>query len=276
MISSTRHLSLRVTKVLIVFFLIASLGCKKEPEQTDYVAKVNNSYLTREEFASLVDTSTTNQTRKNEIIRIWIQRELLYQKAEREGILKEEYNLTVTRSARQLAGAMLIDKMLKAENFEFDQKEIKAYYDENINEFRVPSEAFVLNTVEFIDEDKAITFRNLAIESDWRKATTQFLNDQSIVNQKSNQFLLAHEINPAALSRIVNELYPQEISIVISSKPGYYSVVQLIEKIAAGSTPALENIKQEVEKRLIAVKRQILIDEFIKDLYSKSEIDIKN
>lgn len=276
MISSTRHLSLRVTKILIAFFLITSLGCKKEPEQTDYVAKVNNSYLTREEFASLVDTSTTNQTRKNEIIRIWIQRELLYQKAEREGILKEEYNLTVARSARQLAGAMLIDKILKDENFEFDQKEIKAYYDENINEFRVPSEAFVLNTVEFIDEDKAITFRNLAIESDWRKATTQFLNDQSIVNQKSNQFLLAHEINPAALSRIVNELYSQEISIVISSKPGYYSVVQLIEKIAAGSTPALENIKQEVEKRLIAVKRQILIDEFIKDLYSQSEIDIKN
>lgn len=277
MINSTRHLSLRVIKTLLALSLFSFYSCEKEPEKIDYVARVNNSYLTREEFSSLVDTSSADQIKKDDVIRNWIHSELLYQKAEREGILKDkDYSLILSQSAKQLAGAMLIDKILRYENISLDQKEVKSYFDENTNEFRVPVNSFVLNIAEFIDEEKAIGFRNLAIESDWKKAVAQFSANQAIINQRSNKFLLVHEINPAALSRLVNELYPLEISIVISLKPGYYSVVQLVEKIPAGSVPAFDNIKQDVEKRLLALKRQIFIDDFLKDLYEKNEIEIKH
>lgn len=277
MINSTGHSSLRAIKTVLAVSLISFFSCEKEPDQIEYVARVNNSFLTGEEFSSLVDTSTIDQTKKDDVIRSWIHSELLYQKAEAEGILRnKEYNLTITQSAKQLAGAMLINKILNDANISMDQKEAKTYYDDNINEFRVPVNAFIINIAEFIDEDKAIAFRNLAIESDWKKAVAQFSNNQFIVKYGFNEFFLFHEINPAALSRLVNELYPLEISIVISLKPGYYSVVQLIEKIPAGSVPSFENIKQAVEKRLLAIKRQIFIDEFLKELYSKNEIVIKH
>lgn len=277
MIHSTRHLSQRVIKIFISLLPVLFIGCEKEPDNFDYVAKVNNSYLTREEFASLVDTSTASQIRKNEVIARWIQAELLYQMAEREGLLTQgQYKTTLQKSERELAGALMIDRMIKAENIETDPNEIKTYYEKNINEFRIPTEAYALNLAEFIDEDKAIRFRNLAVNTGWSKAVTQFISDEYVVNHRSNRLFLSYEINPAPLFRLVNELYPQEISIVISSKPGYYTVVQLLERLTDGSVPSFEYVEQNAKDRVIAIKRQALLNNFIKELYSKSKIEIKN
>ncbi len=166
--------------------------------------------------------------------------------------------------------------MIKAENIETDPKEIRTYYEKNMNEFRIPTEAYALNLAEFIDEDKAIIFRNLAVNTGWSKAVTQFISDEYVVNHRSNQLFLSYEINPAPLYRLVKELYPQEISIVISSKPGYYSVVQLLERLPDGSVPSYEYVEQNAKERVIAIKRQALLNNFIKELYSKSKIEIKN
>lgn len=276
MISCKKHLRPRITKVFILFVIVTFSSCQKESEEVVYVAKVNNSFLTREEFASLVDTSTASELKKNDVIRDWIHREVLFQRAEREGILNDKkFNQILSQSVRELAGAMLIEKLLSEDNYSPDSKDLKSYFDVNKNEFRVVADAFIINLAEFLDEEKAIRFRNIAVESDWKKALSQFSNDPAIVNQISNKLFLSYQINPASLARIVKELYPKEISIVISTKPGYYSVAQLIEKIETGSTPAFENIQDEVVNRVKAIRRQTLVDEFLKQLYSKSNIEIK-
>lgn len=276
MISCKKHLRPRITKVFILFVIVTFSSCQKESEEVVYVAKVNNSFLTREEFASLVDTSTASELKKNDVIRDWIHREVLFQRAEREGILNDKkFNQILSQSVRELAGAMLIEKLLSEDNYSPDSKDLKSYFDVNKNEFRVVADAFIINLADFLDEEKAIRFRNIAVESDWKKALSQFSNDPAIVNQISNKLFLSYQINPASLARIVKELYPKEISIVISTKPGYYSVAQLIEKIETGSTPAFENIQDEVVNRVKAIRRQTLVDEFLKQLYSKSNIEIK-
>lgn len=277
MMNYIKHLNRNLIKIIpLIFFLLSNFGCDKEPVVVDYVVKVNDSFLTREELASLVDTSEFNDSSINEVLNSWIHRELLFQEARREGILKEKkFNEILIQSERELAGAILIDKMLSLDNYTIDTEELKNYYEENISEFKIPTEAYAINSMEFIDEDKAISFRNLAVKNDWQKASSQFSGDPTIVSQLSRQFVLTFEIVPSALTRILNELYPQEISIVIPIKPGYYSVVQLIEKIEKGRTPPFEYIQNEVYKRAYAQRRQILVDEYLKKLYSNSDIEIK-
>lgn len=271
------HLNLRVTNTLIALFIINFSGCREEAEDIDYVARVNNSYLTRDELSSLVDTTLTSEARKNEIITKWIYRELLYQQAKKEGILEsKDFTRSISQSERELAGAILLNNLFQNEPIDIKPGEIKGYYDNNPGEFRLPFEGFVLNIADFIDEDKAIEFRNMAVESDWTKALKKFNSDQSIIKQKSTQIYLAYELNPASLARLVNLLYPLEISIVISTKPGYYSVVQLIEKLPAGSVPAFEYVKHEVSERVTAIKKQEVINEYILELYSSGKIEIKN
>ena len=96
-----------------------------------------------------------------------------------------------------------------------------------------------------------------------------------MVNNTLSDLVEEGNIYPSQLSRIIKDFYPEEISIVISEKPGYYSVVQLMDKYGKESIPPFEIIKSEVEKRFIAEKKQILVEEFLKDLYSKNEIEIK-
>ncbi len=277
MINCTWHLSLNEIKAFFILVSLAFISCEKQGEKVDYVARVNNSYLTREEYASLVDTSTANQSRKNEIISRWIQSELFYQQAEREGLLnREEFKIILRRSERELAGALLLDKFISSERIKADRNEVIDYFEKNINEFRLPSEGLLLNLAEFIDEEKAIKFRKQAIETGWEKAISNFLNDKSVVNYKSNQLFLDYEINPQPIARLVNQLYPLEISIVISAKPGYYSVVQLLARLASGSVPDIDYVYAEAEQRVIAIKRQALVNSYIKNLYSKSKIEIRN
>jgi hypothetical protein len=82
-------------------------------------------------------------------------------------------------------------------------------------------------------------------------------------------------IYPMQLSRIVKDFYPEEISIVITEKPGYYSVVQLLGKYGKQSIPPFEIIKPTVEKRFLAEKKKLLVEEYLRDLYSQNEIEIK-
>lgn len=105
----------------------------------------------------------------------------------------------------------------------------------------------MLNRVYFTDEEKAIRFRNNAINSDWANAVNVFSEDSSI--NKSYTFALIDEysIYPNQLNKIINDLYPQEISIVITEKPGYYSIVQMIKNLKNSILP-FELIKSDVKK----------------------------
>ena len=82
------------------------------------------------------------------------------------------------------------------------------------------------------------------------------------------------DIQPVRLLRILEGLYPLEISIVIPDERGYYSVVQLLAKYAAGSIPAFHAVKSEVERRYKAALTELAVENYINELYSLSEVEI--
>lgn len=277
MMNSTRHLKLTLTNAVIALMLVSITGCKQEEPDTDYIARVNDSYLSREEFSSLVDTVTAGEDRKNELITKWIHRELLYQKALNEGILQNsEYDRIIQHSSRELAGALLLQRIIDNENLIVNVNEAKSYYEKNKNDFRSPFDSYILNSAEFLDEDTAIQFRNIAVDIGWEKAVNQFSKNNNIINLKNNRLVSDFEINPASLYRMVNDLYPLEISIVISTRAGYYTVVQLIEKLSAGSVPSFEYVQKEAIERVSAIKKQEIVNDYLKNLYASGKIEIKN
>ena len=112
MMKLKRHLNLE--KKISLFVIAAALfsGCGNEQEKTDYVARVNNSFLTRDEFSHIIDTSVASNVQKNEVIRNWIDRELVYLQAKKEGITgNKEYNMLIKDSEKELAGSFLIKKI---------------------------------------------------------------------------------------------------------------------------------------------------------------------
>jgi hypothetical protein len=270
------HLNKTLTKILFLFGVLVFTGCSEEQKKDDFVARVNESYLTREDLASLADTVNLNSAQKEQLIKNWIYKEVLFQAAEKEGITKrDDYLNIVKKSSTELAAAMLIDEYVSKEKINYSDEDLITYYESNKNYFRLNTNSYLINKVIFNNEDNAIKFRSLAIDSEWKKAVSAFINDSSLVINTVSDLVEESNIYPMQLSRIIKDFYPEEISIVITTKPGYYSIVQLLNKLGRESIPPYDIVKIKVEKRFLAEKKKLLVEEYLKNLYSQNEIEIK-
>jgi len=277
MMNSIRHLS-RLNKISLMFIAASILtGCGKEQPKTEYVARVNNVYLTKKELASLIDTISVNTLYKSEVIRNWVNREILFQKAKNDGILQQDdYKKLIKNSNKELAGVLLLDSYISSVTINFEQRDIINYYKENSNDFKLRDKSYLLNIIHFSNENRAVEFRSLVLDSDWQKSMNVFYGDSEIISTENKVLLKEQDIYSIKVLRMVKRLHPLEISIVISEREGYYTVVQVLKQYLKGSLPSFDVIKQDVEKRYLAEKRKELIENYIKDLYSNNEIEIIN
>ena len=277
MMNSIRHLSRlnKISLMLIAAFILT--GCGKEQPKTEYVARVNDAYLTKKDLASLIDTTMVNTLYKSEVIRNWVNREILFQKAKNEGILQQDdYKGLINNSGKELAGVLLLESYISSVTINFEQRDLINYFEENSNDFKIPDISYLLNIIHFSNEDRAVEFRSLVLDSDWQKAMNIFYGESEIINNENKVLLKEQDVSSIKVLRVVKRLHPLEISIVISEREGYYTVVQVLEKYLIGSLPSYDVIKQDVEKRYLAEKRKELLENYIKDLYSQNEIEVIN
>jgi len=277
MMNSIRLLS-RLNKISLMLIAASILtGCGKEEPKTEYVARVNDAYLTKKELASLIDTTMVNTLHKSEVIRNWVNKEILFQKAKNEGILKQDdYKRLVQNSGKELAGVLLLDSYISSVKINFEQRDLINYFNENSNDFKLADNSYLLNIIHFSNEDRAVEFRSLVLDSDWQKAMNIFYGDSAIINNENEVLLKEQDVSSIKVLRVVKRLHPLEISIVISEREGYYTVVQVLKIYTIGSVPSYNVIKQDVEKRYLAEKRKELLENYIKDLYSENEIEVIN
>jgi hypothetical protein len=230
-----------------------------------------------EQLADMIDTASTNNFYRSEIIRNWINNELLYQEAVKKGILQDEkFKKLINKSTKELAASLLLQKYYQDAKVSYEPKDVEDYYNQNKEEFIRFYDSYFVNIISFNNEDKAIQFRSTVLESDWERALNIFKDDSSLVYEKTKVLLYAFEIHPIALERIVTSLNPGEVSIVIKDEPGRFTVVNEIQKYNKGTTPPFEVIKTLVEGRFVEFKKENLIQSYIKDLYSNNDIEVRN
>lgn len=270
-----RHLNLKSNFLLLVSILLFISGCGRDEQKKNYVAKVNNSYLTEEELTAISGANGGQKFFKEEIIHNWVDRELLYQLAKKEGIIETaEFKRILNSSEKELAAAMLLEK-LYAENVPaFKPEELKSYFEENKDLFRTTQPSYILNTSEFSDENKAIKFRTAAVESDWSKALNFFNNDPALVKHEFNKLYYAYDLQPQGLTRLAGELESGEVSLIIPADKNFV-VIELISRLESGTIPPYDVIKDRIENRFVAVKRSEFLKNFFRELYSSNEIDVK-
>jgi hypothetical protein len=269
---------LNKTKLIPILIIVAALfhGCNGDKPRNDYVAKVNDSYLSGDEVAEMIDTSAGQKFYRNEVVKNWIEKELLYQAALEDGITKEAgFQRLIENSRKELAVSMYLQKYLENETFRYTDKDLESFYEANKNDFKLFTDTYIINRVDFINEDKAVLFRSTVMESDWNKALKMFSEDSSFILSYTKRKFSDYEIHPAELYRVVTSLNPMEVSILLTFNEGMYTVVQVEQKFLKDSTPSFEIVKDEVESRFLKLHKDQSYRELMKDLYSNNEIEIK-
>jgi hypothetical protein len=271
-----RH-SWKKNNLLLVFIAaVFFTGCGKEPDKKDYVAKVNDSYLTRIELDRMTDTLYKNNFYRNELIRNWIDRELLFQQAVSEGIVEEEeFTRIIDESRKSLAAAMYLEKISEQYDFEYTDDDLEKFLDSNKDDFKLNHDTYFLNEAEFATEEDAFDFRTSVLQKDWL-STIESGKYNNFLKKESNFLLSEDEIYPLSVRNILEELYPLEVSIAINTDSSTFTIVQVIEKYPIGTIPPFNLIKKKVEERFISNEKRKYLNEYIKRLYSGNEIEVKS
>ena len=261
----------------IIFPLFLLYACNEPQKPASYVARVNGSYLTEEDVSQLIDSQFVSEKSRTSIIKNWVRQEVLYQEAVKEGITKtKSFQKSIESAKRELAAAILLEKFSSSSKPVYTNEDLENYYNENQTSFKLPFNSYFLNRINFSNENTAVQFRTEVISSGWKQAEDNFARDTTILNIANGILLSEQDIYPAKLLRILEGLYPLEISIVISDDRGYYTVVQLLDKYSAQTIPPFEAVKTEVRRRYLSEQTELNTEDYINDLFTKNEIEINN
>lgn len=271
-----KHFNLIKNVVLFLFAVSFLSGCGNKKRQKNFVAKVNNVYLTGGELAEMIQADNYRHY-KSEIIRSWVIHELLYQQAKKEGILNGiSYKRIIGNSKKELAGALLVQKVFNKQKITYVDKDIEDYYSLHKNEFELSYKSYLINRIDFNNENNAVQFRNIVLENNWVGALDVFVGDTSIIQSSAKKLLYDYELSPPELYKVVKELNPGDVSIVLHYRRNNFTIVQLLKKFGKGTIPSLELIRKRVIKRFIADKKNILLKNYINNLYSNNDIEVKH
>ncbi len=268
-------LKMKIEVIAFALPLFILLACSESKKPEKYIAKVNDSYLTEPELDSMIDSQFVSEKSKSVIIKNWVRREILFQEAVKEGLTDtKEFAATLELSKKELAAALLLEKYAAGMQQQFTQDELENFFEENQSSFRLPFNSYFLNRANFSERDAAVMFRSALIMNEWNGAVNEVKHTQQLVDLADSILIPEQDIQPVSLLRILEGLYPLEISIVIPDERGYYSVVQLIDKYSAGTIPPFSAVKSEVDKRYKSALTELAVENYINDLYSLSEIEI--
>lgn len=262
--------------LIIIILLLAVTSCKSEiPVKEVYIAEVGNTKLTQKELEKHLGSNVGITKYKDEFVRDWVEKEILAQISIENKLLTENnYTRIIENSKRELAAAIAVADFLKSYKIEISDAELKEYFNVNEEDYNFSDDAYILNLVSFSNEESAIRFRNNAIIDGWEKAVERLVEDDELLESKQDKIFKLSEIQSRRISRVLQKLYNDEISLVIETELNNFVVVQQIDKINQNSIPNFKYVKNDVYKSFLILKQKEIIRNYLDSLLTQKNIKI--
>ena len=263
-------------KISLFLSALAIVACDNTAEQKEtIIAQVGNSRLTKSELNLSLKSNIGSKKYKDEFIKEWIETEILYQLAEEDQLLNyENYDRIISESKKELAAAISINNYLEQHPVIYNDSVLVSFFSQNKDDYSSKTDAYILNLVIFKDEESAIKFRNNAIEENWDDAIKSFSGNTALVEEGMNKVYKFSQIQSKKLLRILNELYKEEISLVVQTELNDFVVVQMIDKINRDSVPQFNYVKDQVQESYIIYNQREMVRNFLDSLITEKKVKV--
>ncbi|MCX8011428.1 MAG: hypothetical protein N3A61_09770 [Ignavibacteria bacterium] len=272
----------RIKIKIVIFSLIylgfAYVGCSKTEQPKEYIARVGDKVLTKDDIPKLIDTTGLTKDEINEFIHNWVETELLAQAAENEDIQANDDFLTQENLNRK---KLLAAKFLKSKLDEYQvivsEKEIEEYYATRADDLIFLDNTYKLNMIYLNNFQKAVDFRNnISLKLDFKNAVNMFLKPEDKAETIFDIYLKDFELVPSVLAEMIPTMEVGEISYPIQIQKGKYLIVQLAGKSVSGEKPKLEFAREMIIERLKIEKMKSYYKSLISQLTEDIQIEIKD
>ncbi len=246
------------------------VGCRQEAPPPDYVARLGDRYLLRADLDEVLASQRFAQDSTEatqQIVQRWVENELLYQEAMRLGLRNDA---EVARLLEENERSILIDAVLETLYNEFaanpSQDDIRAYYEQNRPQLQL-REPFVRVRL-FASADRATTesaaralaaMRNTAEgDSLWQVLGSEADDPLAAINlsasyyPESRLFLSEPYLREALQGLPVGRVTP------VIEGDSLFHVLQMVDRVPAGTAPEPNWIEDELRTRLIIQNRKLM------------------
>ncbi len=260
------------TTILILAVLTA---CEEKKVSPNIVAKVDNKVLTESELKKDLSETINKKKFREEFIRRWIESEVMFLEASKQKLLTDSnYKRIIEKSKIELAAALLEQNFFEKNKINYTINDLKRFFLKRKNDYRLNDAAYLLNAAEFNNEDDAVNFRFLSMDSNWRNAFKIYNSNKSLIKKADNKLLFGYQVQPKKLLRVVKSLDIGETSIVFQTEPNKFAVVQLLKKLKRNEVPPFNFVKNQVKERYLLLKARLMFKRYLNNLYKSYNVQI--
>ncbi|MBN2425211.1 MAG: peptidyl-prolyl cis-trans isomerase [Calditrichaceae bacterium] len=263
-----------IWKIFFLYIIISS--CTSETEQpNDFVAQVNDQYLLNEQLQYSIPEGLDDDlvfALKKELINSWVENEIIYQSALNEGFSlgsKEQY--LINSYKKSLLIQIYLNQKLDRD-YAISQKDINEYYREHKREFiRNTDEVHIIHL--FTEQSDRAIFSEIAETGDLMQIIRKYYFNEKSTKELPNGDLgyIAANRLPEIIMRMLTRQKTGSVSQPIKTNDGYH-FIQLIDWQKEGTQKGIEQVKNEITRRLQADRRNTELERFLEGLKQKAQI----
>jgi len=261
--------------------LVPAAGCGNTPSNVEFVARVGNHYLSRDELnlalkSNPIPLDTVEASRQ--IIDQWVTNELLYQEAQRKHLYEIPHvKKLLHENERSVLISAYINRLYAEHAEDPPAQSIEMYFDQHKDQLKL-REPFV--RVRYLSQpsvDSARVARRLLqaslttqnADSAWAKIASRFADDADGSLALDRSFFPVSRLFNAlpSVQDALRHLSIGHIAPLIFAS-GTYHVLQLVDKKPTGSLPEIAWVEQELKERLAIEAR--------KQMYARQVQRLKN
>ena len=269
-------LNQKKNRVVAFGLLLLTLASCSEMKDQNYIARVGESILTESMIDDAIGKNEESKIFREELIRKWIEKNLIYLSAVDKGIVEsEKYSELLENAKLEIANAIVIRLLIDKNTQSVTNKKLEKYYVENISEFKLAANRIKYSQVSFSSKSIAIEFRRKLVSNDWKNLTEEFSNRDALLFSSQNNFEYIFNILPMRVRIELSKLEENGVSGVIETSQGIFTILQLTKSYKKNDVPEFNEIEIDIKEKYIAKNRKEVYNNYIKQLYSEygSEIE---
>ncbi len=272
--------------------LLAALGCslalavacqpKTSPES--YVARVGDVYLMQDETHAALNNlppRLDSTEARRQFIDQWVTNELLFQEALRLNLrTRQDVQRRLKESERSVLIDALVSQLFEQEREAPFPAEIRAYFERHKEQLRLREPFARVRYLFTTEADSARLARRLlqqatssaaTADSVWAQLVSRFAEDPELSLTLSGNYFPESRlfIEQPVLRQHLAQLRPGQLAPLIDLN-GYTHLLQLEDRVPAGSIPELSWIEDQVQRQLTIDARKQMYERQVQRLRTEA------
>jgi peptidyl-prolyl cis-trans isomerase C len=248
-----------------------------EGEDAIVLARAGESVLTLSELDEMVPADYRGSygvAEKRELVKRWVETELIYQEAMRMGIDREpEIDSKVAEFRRLLLENELLERELSAK-IEITTEDIETFYRENPDLFVREKDEVGLSQIVVDSLELAMGLRE-RLESEpelFGELADEHSRGRISKGGEVGYYAIDEIVEP--LGEAARSLRVGEISPVVSV-PGYgYFIIRVTDQKPAGTMKEFDAVKNEIRDMLLVSREEEAREKWVKELMEQSDMEV--